>query len=189
MTAHESNLGKWDRYNGHVFPYGATASYHQGVEWLSDQPVIADWGCGPGYLKTLLKPGIKYIGIDGSKSPNADVIADLETYRNDVPALFMRHVLEHNHNWKAIMQNALASFQNKFFLVLFTPLQEGPTRDIRMDFNHADVPDMAFNIDEFTQIIVDAGCQFRCQLLPSGLTAQGNPATEYGSETIFRITK
>jgi hypothetical protein len=180
-TTHESNVGKWERFHGHVFPYGPLTTYQIGADWLSDQSEVADWGCGPGFFKTLLKPGIKYRGVDGSRGVNVDVIADLEIYRSQTSALFMRHVLEHNWNWKAILRNALDSFQNKFFLVLFIPLRDGPTANIRNDFRYAEVPDLSFNEREFLQLILDAGCAFERETIQT--------TTQYGVEVIFRITR
>jgi len=184
MSEHTSNVGKWDPYHQTVFPYGPMFTYTMGASWLADQTEVQDWGCGPGFFKTLLKPGIQYIGVDGSKSPNVDVIADLETYRSETPAIFMRHVLEHNWNWKAVLQNALASFQSKFFLVLFIPLRTGPTENIREDFKHADVPDLSFNREEFVGHIDFANCEYEIETIETG-----KPATQYGVEIVFKIVR
>jgi hypothetical protein len=177
-------VGKWDKYHETVFPYGVTTTYHMGAVWLADQTFIEEWGCGPGWFKGLLPRGIQYRGIDGSKSPNVDAIVDLETYRSDVPALFIRHVFEHNYEWKAILQNALASFRNKLFIVLFTPLHDGPTRDIRIHFNHAEVPDLSFNETEFTDIIRAAGCAFTKEVI-----RHGAGEIEHGIEIVLKVTR
>jgi hypothetical protein len=127
MTA--SMLGRWDRWYGRLrpdappMPYGASRSYRRGADWLASCALVEDWGCGTGWLRTLVPPE-RYRGLDGTASPFADEVCDLTTYRSAVPGVFMRHVLEHNHQWRQVLDNALASFTQRMALVLFTPMAE-----------------------------------------------------------------
>src|SRR5688572_23437458 len=105
-----SNVGKLDRMYRAVDdpePYGLTPTYAMGVEWL----------------RTLVTPE-RYRGIDGSQSPFADEIVDLAEYRSEAPGIFMRHDLEHDFRWPAILENALASDAERMFLALFTPFAD-----------------------------------------------------------------
>jgi len=110
-------LGSWT----HAKRYGSEESYKQGMEWLSDCLVVEDWGCGPAYSKNYRKG--TYIGVDGTPG-FCDVVADLRTYQSSPDGLFMRHVLEHNHHWEPILENALSSFKKKMSLIFFTPWAE-----------------------------------------------------------------
>ena len=103
-------LGLWDRWNAteEPTPYGLSDTYRLGAEWLATCSLVEDWGCGRGYLRTLIEPE-RYRGIDGS-GPHADVTHDLLSYRSYVPGIFMRHVLEHNYGWTYVLANAVESF-------------------------------------------------------------------------------
>jgi hypothetical protein len=108
-------------------PYGAVDTYKLGAEWLSDCGIVEDWGCGRGYLRTLIAPeryrGVD-IGIDSvpKENPFADSLTDLVDYQSCVPGVFIRHVLEHNYGWRTILRNAVGSFTKRLFLCVFTPL-------------------------------------------------------------------
>jgi len=112
--------------------YADDTSVKKGIHFLtnSDISIIEDWGCGYGGVKNYLPPGVQYRGIDGSHSPFADVVADLELYSSSVDAIFIRHVLDHNPRWENVLKNALKSFRKRMVLILFTPYQE-TTRAIR----------------------------------------------------------
>lgn len=102
------------------WPYRDTTSYEIGAAWLAACAPIEDWGCGAGWLSTLISSG-RYRGIDGTASAHCSEVVDLVHYRSTVPAVFMRHILEHNYEWRAILDNALASFTERMVLILFTP--------------------------------------------------------------------
>jgi hypothetical protein len=96
-----TNVGKWaDWYHGLAdsWPYGETTSYEIGAAWLADCALTEDWGCGAGWLRTLIPPE-RYRGIDGTASSVCDEVVDLVAYRSTVPGIFMRHILEHNRMW------------------------------------------------------------------------------------------
>lgn len=100
--------------------YGQERSYVAGMQWLSTCALVEDWGCALAYAKNYCTTA--YRGIDGTKGA-AEIIADLSTYRSDAPGIFMRHILEHNHDWRDVLLNALESFQERMTLILYRPLQ------------------------------------------------------------------
>src|SRR5690349_4392866 len=80
------NLGKWNRHHQYLdeeLAYGDDSTYRLAADFLNDLPLIEDWGCGSGGFRKFCKTG--YVGVDGSHSPFADKIADLEKYRSQVP--------------------------------------------------------------------------------------------------------
>jgi len=118
-------VGKWNRhYRGLTKEtlYGDETTYRLAAEFLDDCDVIEDWGCGSGGFKNFRTWG--YVGVDGSESPFADRLEDLERYRSTVSGIMIRHVLEHNYHWDRVLDNALASFTKKMCLILFTPFSE-----------------------------------------------------------------
>ena len=176
------NVGLWDRWYASGLdepqPYGDTVTYELGAAWLADCAMVEDWGCGKGWLRTLVPPE-RYRGVDGSQTPFADVVADLVDYRSRVPGIFIRHVLEHNRDWAAILDNALASAQQRLFVALFTPLVEhtGPIA-------YADdpgVPDIAFRLADLTDRIEAAGFEWTAQTLVT--------KTQYKQETVLRCQR
>ncbi len=174
-----SNLGCWDRwYDGltEPAPYGLTETYALGASFLAPCALVEDWGCGKGWFRAHgLRPGQGYGGIDGSKTPFADVIADLASYRSRVPGIFIRHVLEHDYRWRQILANAVASFTERLVLVLFTPMQD-ETRELAFAPDPG-VPDLGFAEQDIAAFF--DGCQWRAETLAT--------ATQYGTETIFFV--
>jgi hypothetical protein len=174
-----SSVGKWDRWYGLLGskpePYGLSETYELGADWLSPCELIADWGCGKGWMRQFVSPE-RYLGIDGSQTPFADVVADLTTYRSAVPGVFVRHVLEHDWEWQRILDNALASTRERLCLVVFTPLA-----DVTHEIAYADdpgVPDISFRLADLTDRIGAAGFEWFVETLASD--------TQYGTETILR---
>ena len=60
----------------------------------------------------------------------------------------MRHVLEHNTHWQEILANALASFQKKMTLIIFTPFVD-ETRHI--EDRWSGIPTISFRKDDLTR--------------------------------------
>lgn len=176
-----SNLGKWDSHYADVIDaaaYGDSESYRLGATWLAKCPTVEDWGCGLGWFRQFLAPEQIYVGVDGSHSKFADVVADLEVYRSSTTAgLFMRHVLEHNRNWRPVLANALASFTKRMVLVIFTPWQQ-ETTELRVEGAYGDVPTIGFARKD----IIDAldGVQYVERSISSRQTF-------YGVEHLFLI--
>lgn len=176
-----SSAGKWN-YSGITapFPYGSSETYELGAQFLHGL-AIEDWGCGGGWMRQFHKG--PYIGIDGSLSPFADVVIDLRAVVTVTPGLFMRHVLEHNYAWRDILRNAVASFQRRMVLVIFTPL-EAATRVMRSGVASApgnpDVPDIAFCRKDLVDLFDDA------VIVNEGRV---ETKTQYGAEYIFYLSK
>jgi hypothetical protein len=169
-------LGLWD-YSKAVpgQKYGDDdVTYQKAMTFLADCPQVEDWGCGFGYAKTYCKT--TYKGVDGSKGPNTDVIADLREYKSDADGILLRHVLEHNHDWKKVLDNAIGSFKNKLVIILFTPLS-AETKQIAT--NWSNIPDMSFRKEDITSAL--KGFQVKEEVLRT--------KTQYGIEIMFYVTK
>lgn len=125
-----SNVGRWDGWHKDTTepaPYGEVRSYQVGADFLSDCATVEDWGCGLGWMRTYV-PVSAYRGVDGSMSRFSDETVDLSVYRSDVEGVFMRHVLEHNYDWRTILRNALDSARRRCVIILFTPLTDEETQ-------------------------------------------------------------
>jgi hypothetical protein len=175
-----TNLGKWTawyRDSQEPWPYGDTTSYEIGAAWLAGCALIEDWGCGAGWLSTVIPPE-RYRGLDGSASPFCDAVVDLTTYHSRVPGVFLRHVLEHNDAWAQILDNALASFTERMVLILFTP--ERPVTGVIAYHPEVGVPDIAFRLADLTAR-VPPEVTYTVHRIPS--------ATQYGVETILFLER
>lgn len=174
-----SNVGRWSRLYRDVDqpkPYDDDSSYHLAAEFLRDCSLVEDWGCGLGWMRTVLGAE-RYRGVDGTATPFADEVADLVTYRSDVSGLFLRHVLEHNYRWAAILDNAVASFSDRMVLITFTPFAE-ETHEIAFNPGPG-VPDLSFRQEDITERF--DGCTWELQEIES--------KTQYGVEALFYLTK
>jgi hypothetical protein len=165
------------------FRYGETATYELGYNFLQTCDKIEDWGCGAGGFKRYFLNDVlnKYVGVDGSNTPFADIKTDLTGYISNVDGIYMRHVLEHNYEWKQILENACKSFQTKMCLVLFTPFSE-ETTEIAHNLRHGvDVPDMSFNKNEIIDVFEKNNIKYEL------LTINSN--TGYNIEHVFYLNK
>jgi hypothetical protein len=174
------NLGKWNlQYEGLIEqePYGDLRTYELGAEFLKDCDLIEDWGCGKGWFRRYFPPG-RYRGIDGSRTPFADEIVDLTRYRSRVEGIFLRHVLEHDWEWKQILRNALASFTTKLVLVIYTPFSDDVTRQIDYS-DEMGIPVISFRYGELIQNL--EGLNWYVHKLET--------ATDYKSESVFYVEK
>jgi len=177
-----SNLNKWNNWYSNVKqiePYGVTASYQIGADYLSGCSVIEDWGCGKGWFRSVLPTNTSYIGLDGSHNKFVDRHVDLESYKSSPEGIFMRHVLEHNYGWENVLSNAVESFTKKMVLVLFTPWSEGETKQIGFT-DSVGVPDLSFSKKDIEKHLL--GLKYRFIELTS-------PQTFYGIEHIYLIEK
>lgn len=183
-----SNFGLWnpmyagrDNINREMYDDSTTAEIS--ARFLLDMSEVEDWGCGLGGFKNFLTEKQKYIGIDGSNSPFADKIVDLENYFSNVDGIMMRGVLEHNHNWGKILENAVKSFRSKFALVLFTPfVEETKIISTYEDWHVKGVTmiDIAFKKEEIENYFV--GLEYTLQ---EGIKTN----TGYGIEHIYFVKK
>jgi hypothetical protein len=167
------NYGTLPRFN-----YGDDTTYRQGMAFLDGHGDIEDWGCGFAHARTFVSTS-RYRGVDGSGSA-ADVIADLTTYRTTVDCIFMRHVLEHNFEWRQILANAVASFQRRMVVVIFTPFAATTHRIVSAtEVTAVPVPDIAFRKADLTRCF--AGCRYREESCRT--------RTQYGTEHVFYLEK
>jgi len=143
-------IGKWSYRDVKQFAYGDETSYRKGMAFLDGHGTIEDWGCGTAYAKRFATRSA-YVGIDGSPSDYRDKSADLATYRSHTDCIFMRHVLEHNFEWRAILRNAIASFERRMVLIIFTPFGD-ETRPIA---TWSGIPDIAFRKEDLTELFRD----------------------------------
>jgi hypothetical protein len=170
-------VGAWN-YDQPKFAYGDDVTYQKGISFLDGRGTIEDWGCGFAHAKTFVKQS-SYVGVDGS-SPYADRIADLSTYTSDVECIFMRHVLEHNANWRQILKNAISSFKRRMVLIIFTPF--GPTtRQIATSslLTSIPVPDISFKKEDLT--VFFEHLNYTMETLATN--------TQYGAEHVFYLEK
>jgi hypothetical protein len=166
--------GTWNYRTVEQFAYGDETSYRKGMEFLDGHGTIEDWGCGTAFAKRFAAKS-PYIGIDGSASRFTDKVADLRSYTSDIDCIFMRHVLEHNRDWKPILTNAIRSFRRRMVLVIFTPFAS-ETRQIAV---WSGIPDIAFQKDELTRFF--GHLQYSEESLRT--------KTQYNTEHIFYIEK
>jgi hypothetical protein len=117
--------------------------------FLSGPGLVADWGCGTTYAKRYI--GAPYIGIDGIWSQFADVQADLATYDVTTPKILMRHVLEHNWDWRPILHNMLDHFSDRAVLVLF--LKPGDKDNKVSHAGDPDWPGLSLDEKDLTSIL------------------------------------
>lgn len=170
-------VGRWNYGATPQFPYGEETSYRKAMAFLDGPYVIEDWGCGTAWARKFVERG-RYIGLDGSWSMHCDKVVDLRTYRSEADAILVRHILEHNHGWKKILENALASFQKKFALVMFTPFSSGETHSIGSN-PEGTIPDLSFKKQDLLDLI--GKFPYTEESVPS--------ATQYGFEHVFYIAR
>lgn len=169
-------LGLWDYSKatpGEKYG-GDDVTYQKGMAFLSDCATVEDWGCGTGYSKKFCTG--TYRGLDGSKGPETDIVVDLRDYKSNPDGIFMRHVLEHNHDWKKVLDNAVASFRKKLVIILFTPLT-AETRQIAT--NWSKIPDMSFRKEDITGALKEF--KVKEEVLRT--------KTQYGMEFVFYIER
>ncbi len=165
---------RWDYKGKEQFSYDEETSYRLGMAFLDGHGTIEDWGCGTGYAKKFVTTS-KYVGVDGSNSDYCDVKADLQDYHSDTECIFMRHVLEHNWGWRAILRNAVDSFRHRMVLIVFTPFRDGERRV----YDNDGIPDLSLVKAEVLGYF--DGLHVTEQVISS--------KTEYGTETLFFVEK
>jgi hypothetical protein len=154
VRAWGSLVGAWNYGAMPRFAYGDDTTYAKGMAFLDGHGTIEDWGCGFMRARDFVTRS-RYIGIDGS-SPYADKVADLCVYRSSVDCIFMRHVLEHNIEWRRVLAGALSSFKKRMVLIVFTPFGDR-TRVLStgMACTSVAVPDISFQMSDLTECFGD----------------------------------
>lgn len=133
--------------------YGNEGSYAEPMAWFDQLGgVVEDWGCGCAAAKRFCRV-CKYIGIEGSKNEFADRCdVDLTQYRSNPDHILLRDVLDHNPEWRKVLENALASFQKRMVLVIFRPC--GPETKVVFTNDSPKYPgvqDFQFRAGDLTQ--------------------------------------
>lgn len=125
-------------------------SYKLAAEFLDAVPgEVRDWGCGTCYAQQFIKS--PYQGMDGCDSEFCDFHVDLALFKTSTPKALMRHVLEHNWDWKEILENMLNCFTIRAVLILFIPLaHEEENLSLNGDFNW---PTLALRGSDFNSIL------------------------------------
>jgi len=170
-----SAKGPWEYRFRRRFAYGDDTSYRKAVAFLDGYGDLEDWGCGTAYASKFVRASA-YRGVDGSAG-YADVVADLRLYRSRTPCLLMRHVLEHDLEWCKILDNAIASFERRMVLVVFTPFAE-QTRVLKV--GPSEIPDIAFAKRELLARIPSD-----CRVSEESLQTRST----YGREHLFYIDR
>jgi hypothetical protein len=159
QTYDESNVGKWDGWYKNLpdtpssFQYGDTLTYELAAIFLQDCNEVEDWGVGGG---GFLRYRPDAIGVDGSDTKFAQKkYIDLRKYTTNVEGVHIRHIFEHNYNWKDILENAVKSATKKLAITMFIPLITEDSKELAHNAKYGvDVPDMAINEKEFMDVIV-----------------------------------
>jgi len=186
-----SRLGLWDKFwNGRNPKKERTTQQSNNVTMSMSRDIfqknnissIEDWGCGNCVFKEYLSDSIEYLGIDGSNTGYQDKIEDLTEYTSSVEGVYIRHLLEHNHGYKNILENALRSFGKVLILVLFTPFTAEKNIKIlgTCELRGYTIPDIAFNKEHIIDIIERNGCSYE-------LIENVRSKTSYGAENLFII--
>lgn len=167
-------VGRWQYGNAAPFPYGDDVTYRKGLAFLDGHGTIEDWGAGTGYARRFVTQST-YRALDGSPSLEVDRVVDLRTYRSDADCIFMRHVLEHNPDWRRILENGLRSFRRRMVLVVFTPFA-AETHEIG---SWHGIPDLAFRKEDLVAYF--DGLAWREETVDSN--------TEYLREHVFYLER
>jgi hypothetical protein len=173
-------------YNEHIDPTnypGSHESYERAGKFLAGERLVEEWGCATTFGRQFIPA--PYRGVDGAPSKFVDEVADLSTYMSKTPNALMRHVLEHNWNWRTILANFLASFQEKAVLILFIPAGK---HDINRSFEHREGFDPSppgLQLDEVS--LLDLLNRTGLQVMAD--TELSNDTPPFGYERMFFLEK
>lgn len=165
----------WKPPPGPPVSFGEDTTYKKAMDFLCGCDKVEDWGCGSGYAKKFMKEGV-YVGVDGSRSEACQVHTELAEYRSVTEGILLRHVIDHNPDWRLILENAVASFTRKLVLIVCTPLSEETKR---IATNWDDIPDLSFRREDILEFF--EGLDVREETLRT--------ATQYGVEHVFYVSR
>lgn len=170
--------GPWDYEEvSEQFPYDLTPTYELAAAFVNaDGGLVEDWGCGSAWLRRFITS--KYRGIDGAWSRWASEIADLRTYRSNAPCAVMRHVLEHNDDWRQVLANFMASWTHRAVLITFIPIA---TEDTHLEGPDWPVPDIALSGPDLIRLLTPQGVTMRHRSLET--------ESQYDHEDIFYLRR
>jgi SAM-dependent methyltransferase len=164
----------WSRWTREPHEQDPQTSLTQALAFLDGQGAIEDWGAGSADARRLVQSSA-YVAVDALDSEQIDVKADLQDYRSNASCILIRHVLEHNWGWRRIVANAVASFENRMAIVIYTPFS---SREAKLD-EYDEIPILALDKAELTAFFT--GLDVREETISS--------KTDYGQETIFYLSK
>lgn len=151
----ETNRGKWGTLiTGEQRPFGDEMTYHRAAQFLADCEQIEDWGCGFGWFSKIMSglSDAHVQNLDGTKTDYADRVVDLYFYRSRAEGILLRHVLEHNNDWRQVLENALYSFQRKLVIVTYTPFtEETQNRGDHQFEDGTTVPVISFRLEDLQE--------------------------------------
>jgi len=177
-----SSCGAWDSHYAGLAapqPYGDDTTYQMAAQWVRGCKTVEDWGCGKGWLRQFCDPAA-YVGVDGSRTPFADIICDVAARETAAEGIVLRHVLEHNHNWAGILGNAMRSFTARLFIAIFTPPGER-TRVLHTEAAYHNVPVISFRLDDIRSRLPPGATWDMDTTVQSG--------TFYGAETVLAASR
>jgi hypothetical protein len=117
----------WRKGGKSLHPMGNPKAFIAAAAWLDAPGIyeVEDWGCGGGYFKPFLAHGQTWRGVDACGESIAVEIADLTKPRyRKVDGIFCRGVLEHCHEWGAIIDNVVRCFTCRAVITLWLPFVE-----------------------------------------------------------------
>lgn len=158
----------WDEWwtklytgGGRPSPYGDDATtYQRAGAYLSGPGLVREWGCATTWGKRFV--GAPYEGIDGAEAVESwgAKRADLRTYRPEEksPKALMRHVLEHNWEWRDILSNFLDSFTDRAVVIFFLPPSDKEDFHTPAWSMDEAVPALTVNEADLMDILESSGC-------------------------------
>jgi hypothetical protein len=169
----------WDLSNPQQISV-ADESYKLAGGYLSGKGLVEDWGCGTTWARQYIHA--PYRGIDGAWSRWTDEIVDLRTYTSSVPKILIRHVLEHNWDWRIVLNNALQSFNDRMMLILFLrPGLEDKNIYRNSHDPHKHIPAIALSEPDLHSILDGAGVTWHQEEVATKI--------ESGYERVYFIEK
>lgn len=149
-------VNKWDYAKQGTMSYGHKESYRRAAAWFDELGgTVEDWGCGHAVFRNYLRK-CAYFGIDGSHTHEADLTGvDLCDYRSiRADHILLRHVLDHNIEWRRILGNAILSFKKRALLIFFHDWQPVTKVITVNDVLWArGVPDLVFSREDVMEMV------------------------------------